>query len=312
MNEFWSEFGRSFNDFAVTALEAVVVAGFGFVCVRLIKRMLWRALIATKVNGMLLGLVLRVTEIALYVLIAAGVLALFGVSLTGIVVVASAVGLSLSLAIQDWLGNFASGLSLATTKPFSVGDYVSVGGTEGYVREIKFMNTVIDTLDNKRAVLPNKSVFTSNIINYSANDTRMLELYFGVDYDTDIDDAQRVIQSVVAECDKTLKFPPPLVRLYALDESALKFRVRVWVRNEDYFEVLYRLNEGVLSAFRKEGITVPFKQIQVGFRSGHGDGAGAVNGLASKKSAALLVEGAAREGDGVAHGNTSRTRGGKD
>lgn len=267
MKDFIDKMNEFFSGSGLKIAECIIILLAGMFAVSIFMRIFKRIVLMGRTDRMLTSIILRITDFILRAAIILIILDKLNVSMTSFVVVLSAAGLAVSLALQDWLANFANGLALVGSKPFKVGDFVSIGGEEGYVREIRFLNTIIDTIDNKRVVIPNKSVFNSNIKNYNANDTRMVELYYGVDYNTDIEFAKTAIAEALDKIPAVHKNPAPLIRLFEYEPSALKIRVRVWCDNDKYTSVLYEMQEKILETFRVKGIIIPYNQTTISIRN---------------------------------------------
>jgi small conductance mechanosensitive channel len=148
-------------------------------------------------------------------------------------------------------------------RPFKSGDFVEAAGTAGVVEEIQLFTTTMRTPDNKTIIIPNAQVTAGTITNYSARDTRRLDLVFGVSYTDDLDKVKRVIGEVLAEEPRLLKDPEPLVGLLELGDSSVNFAVRPWVNSSEYWPVFFDLQEAMKKRFDKEGISIPFPQRDV-------------------------------------------------
>jgi small conductance mechanosensitive channel len=171
-----------------------------------------------------------------------------------------AAGLAVGLALQGSLSNFAAGILLIIFKPFKVGDSVEIGGAKGAVQEIQIFNTVLHSPDNVRIVLPNAQVTSGNILNYSANDKRRVDLTVGVSYDDDLSKVKQVLLSVILADKRILRTPEPLVAVSELADSSVDLVVRPWVKSEDYWPVFYDLNEKIKVELEANGFTMPYPQ----------------------------------------------------
>lgn len=207
-----------------------------------------------------------VIKIILYVIYFIVILSLLGIPTTSFVAILTAFSLALSLALQDTLSNFASGILLIANKPFKAGDFVEVAGVSGTVVTVKISVTVLSTPDNKLITIPNSTVSKSEIINYSAQPNRRVDFVFTASYGSDIDKVKGVIMSVVEKEELVNQDLGVTVRLSEQGDSALKFVTRVWTKNEDYWNVYFNLNEKMVKAFVEAGIEIPFNQIDVHMR----------------------------------------------
>ena len=167
------------------------------------------------------------------------------------------------VALQGTLSNFASGVMLLVFRPFSVGDVVDTGGAKGEVKEIGILTTKLDTPDNVRILVPNSKVFGNLIENYTAHDTRRLDLEVGISYDDDIATGLEACRQVLAEEERVLEDPAPVVAVASLGDSSVNLMVRPWCRTEDYWplkrDLTRRLKEGLEAA----GCELPYPQRDV-------------------------------------------------
>ena len=202
-------------------------------------------------------------SIALYI-----VVCLFGASIIGFDIsvfgslIASA-GLTIGLAMQGSLSNIAGGVMVVGLKPFEVGDYIESNGVSGTVTDIAIFYTTLTTPDNKKIVVPNGALSNSVIVNYSANDTRRLDLTFGISYNTDLDLAKKVLLSCAKLDERIFTDPAPVVYITEHADSAVIVQLRVWVRNENYWDVNFAMIEQVKRSFDQLGVEIPFPQMDV-------------------------------------------------
>jgi len=186
-----------------------------------------------------------------------------GVKATSFVAIIGAAGLAVGLALQGSLSNFASGVLIIVFRPFKIGDYVEAAGTAGVVKEITILTTVMATPDNKKIIVPNSAVMSGTITNFSANETRRLDLVFGVSYSSDLPQVKRILEEMLAADERCLKDPAPMVGVLALADSSINFAVRPWVKTSDYWSVYFDMNLRVKQRFDAEGISIPFPQRDV-------------------------------------------------
>ncbi len=203
------------------------------------------------------------SNILLYFVLVITIASILGIPATSFITILASCGVAVGLALQGTLSNFAGGLMLLLFKPFKVGDYVEVAGESGTVAEISVVYTVILTVDNRRITIPNGSLTNSVIENYSAEEQRRVDLTFSTAYDCDIEKTKKVITDVVKAHSLVLADPAPFVRLSAHGESALTYTVRAWCKTENYWDVHFDLNEQVKEAFDKNGIQIPYPQMDV-------------------------------------------------
>ena len=172
-------------------------------------------------------------------------------------------GFIIGFACQESLSNFASGIMIALNRPFKVGDYVVAAGVEGSVRELNMMAIVLTTPDNKRVTVPNKAVWGSAITNFSAMETRRVDVAVGIDYGADIAKAKKTATDVLAQIPEVLADPAPMAEVEKLADSAVVLTVRGWCKNADYWTVYFAASQKVKEAFASNGVPIPFPQLDV-------------------------------------------------
>jgi len=191
------------------------------------------------------------------------VIGMLGVQMTSFIAVLGAAGLAVGLALQGSLSNFAGGVIVLIMKPYKVGEFIEIGGIMGTVKEIQIFYTVLLSPDNKTITLPNGNMANSNIINYSRQGTRRLDMRFGVSYGTDAEKVKQVLAEIAESDDRVLKDKEPLIRMVEMGDSSVDYNFRVWVNGADYWPMYYDFNERVYARFNKEGIGIPFPQMDV-------------------------------------------------
>ncbi len=244
-------------------LFTLVIFVVGVILVRQIMRVLIRALNRSKMDGIMASFIRSIVHIALYVLLVIIALSLLGVSMTSIVAVIASVGVTIGLALQDSLSNLAGGFIILFSKPIKEGDTVEVNGTLGQVEGISILYTRMVTPENIEVHIPNGVVAGEKIINYTAKETRRVDLKFGIAYDNDIDKARRVLLETVQKQPESLPEPEPVVLVSAHDESAVTLTLRVWTKNKNYWTLYYALLEAVKKAFDANDISIPYPQMDV-------------------------------------------------
>jgi small conductance mechanosensitive channel len=186
-----------------------------------------------------------------------------GIQTTSLLAVLGAAGLAIGLALQGSLSNFAAGVMIVAFRPYRVGDYIEAGGVAGSVEEVQIFTTVLKSPDNKKIIVPNSQIMAGTIINYSANDTRRLDIVAGCGYDDDLDKVRQVLEDIIAADERVLQDPAPAVAISELGESSVNFVVRPWVKTADYWAVYFDLTEQIKKRFDQEGISIPFPQRDV-------------------------------------------------
>jgi len=230
---------------------------------RMAQRMIERMLRKREVDEVLVDFLGSVANIAVTVVAIIAALDQLGISPASLLAVVGAASLAVGLALKDSLGNFAAGVMLVLFRPFTKGDYVDAGGESGTVQEIFLNATVLTTPDNKVIQVPNSQVWAGSITNYSAKDTRRVDLVIGVGYDDDLKKAHDVIMGVLNDHDKVLKDPAPAVFVSNLGDSSVDFNVRPWVNTADYWGVYADVLERTKIALDEAGLSIPYPQTDV-------------------------------------------------
>ena len=197
----------------------------------------------------------------LLVLIIAG--SYWKLELSGLAAIVASAGVAIGLALQGSLSNFAGGFIILLLRPFKVGDYIQTGQFEGTVEQIGVFYTSLTTIDNKVVLIPNGSLSNGSLVNYSAKDTRRVDLVFAVSYESDILKVRGILKDIVQQHRLVLDYPEPFVGLLEQADSSLNFAVRVWVNTPDYWTVYFDLLEEVKLSFDKEEISIPYPQIDL-------------------------------------------------
>ncbi len=186
-----------------------------------------------------------------------------GIQTTSLLAVFGAAGLAIGLALKDSLGNFSSGVMIILFRPFKVGDFIEAGGATGVVEQVRMFATILRSGDNREIIVPNSQIYGGTIINYSAKETRRIDLVFGIGYGDDIAKAKQIIDDIMRQDERILADPAPSIALGELADSSVNFNVRPWVKSGDYWPVRADLLEKVKLAFDANGISIPYPQQDV-------------------------------------------------
>jgi small conductance mechanosensitive channel len=224
-----------------------------------VKNMLTKKNVDPAVNSFVCSLIY--VTLLVFVIIAA--LAQVGIETTSLIAVLGAASLAIGLALQGSLANFAAGVLLIIFRPFKVGDYVECAGTAGAVDEMHIFTTQLKSPDNKKIIRPNAKLLGDVITNYSAKETRCVDLVVGVSYGDDLQKVEKVLRDVLSKDERVLKDPAPTVGVLALADSSVNFVVRPWVKTGDYWSVYFELNKSIKMRLDAEGIAIPFPQRDV-------------------------------------------------
>jgi small conductance mechanosensitive channel len=242
-------------------LVALILVGFAYLSV-LIKKGLTRAMQSSRVtlSNLLKAMIVATAKNLVFFIGLLFALSQLGISIGPLLAGLGIAGFIIGFALQDTLSNFASGLMILVYRPFDVGDFVDAGGVRGRVDRMSLVNTTFKTLDNQVIVVPNNLIWQQVITNITAQQTRRVDLTFGISYSDDIDKAKEILWDVVRNYDGILEEPEPNIRVNALGESSVDLICRPWVHTDDYWDTYWNLTEIVKKRFDEEGITIPFPQ----------------------------------------------------
>jgi small conductance mechanosensitive channel len=254
------------TDFALNLLAAILILVIGRWISKLISKIIAQVMTKAKVERLLVTFVQHMSYFALLAFVIIAALDRIGVKLTAAIAVLGAAALAIAFALQGSLSNFAAGILMIIFKPFKVGDFIEVSGAQGIVQEIQVLTTVINSLDNVRIIIPNAQVTSGTIRNFTANDTRRIDLTIGVSYDDDLKKAKEVIENVLRADPRILKNPAPTVAVSKLSDSSVDFAVRPWVKPADYWDVYFDVTEKLKLAIESNGLTIPFTQYDVNIK----------------------------------------------
>jgi small conductance mechanosensitive channel len=229
-----------------------------------IKRMMEKA----KVEPIIVGFVSNIAYIALLAFVVVAALGQLGIQTTSFIAILGAAGLAIGLALQGSLANFAAGFLMIIFRPFKVGDFIEGAGVAGVVEEIQVFTTTLKTGDNKIIIVPNAKLSGDNIINYSAQETRRVDMTVGVSYSADLSKVREVLLDIISKEARILPEPAPLVAVAELADSSVNFVVRVWTKTGDYWGVKFDMTETIKNRFDAEGIGIPFPQRDIHIVSG--------------------------------------------
>lgn len=249
--------------FCVSLLGALAFLFIGFWVSKLIVKALRKMMVRKNSDPGLISFVSSLANIALKIMIIISVMGMVGIQMTSFIAVLGAAGIAIGMALQGTLSNFASGVMILIFKPYKVDDYIEAQGVAGVVKEIQIFNTIITTVDNKTIIVPNSSLATNLLTNYSKQDKRRVDWTVGVTYGTDFKVARDSIMRILEADSRVLKDPAPFISIIELADSSVNIVVRVWVNTPDYWDVFFDFNNKVYATFNAEGISFPFPQMDV-------------------------------------------------
>ena len=249
--------------FGIKIIAAIAIFFIGRMIARVVTNGIRKLMASQEVDKILETFVSNLVYWALMTFVIIAAINQVGVQTTSLIAIIGAAGLAVGLAMQGSLANFAAGVLIVMFRPYKVGDFVEAAGIAGSVVQVQMLTTILTTGDNKQIVVPNAQIMGSIITNYSANDTRRVDLVVGIGYDDDIDKARDTIQQLVDADDRILKDPACLIAVSELADSSVNFVVRPWVKSSDYWGANFDLTEAIKKRFDKEGISFPYPQQDV-------------------------------------------------
>jgi small conductance mechanosensitive channel len=249
--------------FAKNLIVALIIFYVGRMAIGLVVRALRNLMQRQNVDKTLETFVCNLVRMALLVVVIIAAVGALGIQTTSFIAIFGAAGLAVGLALQGSLSNFAAGVLIVLFRPYKVGDFIEGAGINGSVEQVQILTTVLKTGDNKQVIVPNSQIMNSVITNYSANETRRVDMVIGVSYSDDLDKVRNTIQELVAADDRILTEPACTIAVSALADSSVNFVVRPWVRTSDYWPVTFDLTEAIKKRFDEEGISFPFPQQDV-------------------------------------------------
>ena len=244
-------------------LAAILVFAVGMILIKCVVKALRKNKLGERADPTVRSFLINVIRVSLYVLLFVTLIAIMGVPMASIVTVIASAGVTVGLALQGSLSNLAGGIMLLMFRPFKLGDFIDASGFSGTVMDIGIFYTTLKTGDNKAITIPNGSLMNDSVINYSVHPTRRLDLTFGVAYGTDVERVKAILLEEAGKHEKVQQDPTPFCRLSKQSESSLDILLRVWVDKNDYWQVNFDLLEQVTARFVKEGIEIPFHQMDV-------------------------------------------------
>lgn len=261
----WSQILSTIGSVLWMVIKALIVLAAGYFLTRWLLAFTGKCLKKSKLNETLHSFLLSCIRIVCYVFIIIMALTMLGIPTTSLITAIGTAGVAIGLALKDSLSNFASGVIILFNAPFQDGDFVEIGGQSGVVQEIGLMTTKLKTFDNRHIIIPNNTVTTSNVVNYSREKNRRLDMDFTVSYDSNPDQAISLIRGVIdAKGELVLREPAePFVMVTGYQDSAVKITVRVWCKAENYWDLNFALLKEVRAVFDANGVHIPYNQLDV-------------------------------------------------
>ena len=249
---------------ATNIVRAIVIFLICWIAIKVVTALTAKLLDKTgKLDGTLKGFIKTALNVALWALAIIIVADSLGIDTASLVAVVSIAGLALSLSVQNIMSNLFSGITLLITRPFGEGDLIEVGANLGTVKSVGLFYTVIDTLDSRVVTIPHGDVTAASIVNYSRNPLRRVDWTFNASYDNSTEEVKKAILEAIAEDNRIVDHEPPFVVVGAYKDSTVEYIVRVWCKNDDYWDVYFGMNERVREAFARNGVKMSYAHMNV-------------------------------------------------
>lgn len=249
--------------YVLKLIAAIVIFYVGRMIARSVAGFLERTLLHRHIDKAVVSFLSSILYAILMIATALMALSQVGVQTTSFIAILGAAGLAVGLALQGSLANFASGVLIILFRPFKSGDFIDAGGITGTVDKIEIFQTMMRTPDNKKVIVPNAKITSGHIINFSAENTRRVDLVIGIGYDSDLLKAKTILEDIVKSDPRVLAEPAPNIRVSELANSSVNLIVRPWVKTEDYWGVYWDTLEKIKLTFDAQGISIPYPQMDI-------------------------------------------------
>ena len=261
--EVWTMIQTTGVELGINLITAIAIFFVGKWVVNLVIKGMMNAMQKSDMDVTLRRFIANLLRMLLMLFVIIAAIHQLGIQTASLIALLGAAGLAVGLALQGSLSNFAAGVLIVLFRPYKVGDWIEGGGVSGAVEEVQILTTVLKTGDNKRVIIPNSQIMGSTITNYSANETRRVDLVVGVSYSDDLDKVRKELEDLVAADERILDDPAVTIAVSELADSSVNFVLRPWVKTEDYWGVYFGLTEAVKKRFDEVGISIPFPQRDV-------------------------------------------------
>lgn len=261
--EIWNDIVNFFTNNIWNILLFVAVFVIGLIVVKLIINITKKMLKKTRMENITRNFIVAIIKVLLYLVWFLMLLSVVGIQITGIITALSAVVLAVGMALQNIIANVANGMVIVSSHMFKKGDYIEVGSVSGSVTDINFLFTTLTTPDNKRITIPNSTIINDNVVNSGSNDSRRVEFTFSVAYESDVEKVKEIVLNVMKSNGCVYLDPEPFCRLKTLNTSSIDFFAHCWCDRPDYWDVYYYIVENVYNEFKRNGISIPYSQLEI-------------------------------------------------
>jgi small conductance mechanosensitive channel len=250
-------------DIVKRLVVALAIFFIGHLLIKWLMKLLKKSKFAEKSDPTVVRVLNNFIRVGLYIVLVVTIVGIMGVPMASVVAAIASAGVAIGLALQGALSNLAGGIMILLFRPFRLDDYIEAGDYSGTVIDVGIFYTVLKTPDNKVVTIPNGTIMSESVVNYSVMDTRRVEIVVSVAYGSDIEQVKTILLGVADEHELVLKDPAPFARLAEHGDSSLDFKLRVWVKRDDYWTVHFDLMETVANRLEEAGIEIPFNQLDV-------------------------------------------------
>lgn len=245
-------------------LLALIVFAVGKIVISRLLALLGKGKVIEKLEGSARTFTLSFTKIALYLILAVSIIGILGVPMASVITIMASAGVAVGLALQGALSNLAGGIMLVIFKPFQIGDFVEAAGVSGVINEVSLFYTVFITLDNRRVTVPNGNLMNANVVDYSSETLRRVDLTFSCAKSKSPAKVQDLMMQVMNANRNVLQSPAPFARLSGGTNEAMGFTVRAWCNNADYWDVYFDLTQTITEKLGESGVNAPAIRIVSG------------------------------------------------
>lgn len=248
----------------VSIVTGIIILFVGLWASKIIARVIAKTLRKTKADEGISGFIVSCSKFVLKLVVIIAAIAAVGVNISSIITALGAAGITIGLAMQDSLSNFASGVLILYNKPFVIGDFVEIDGSTGTVKAIELMHTVLNTAENKELIFPNSRITANKIINYNRLSSRRLDLSVPVAYGSDVAQVKDCLMEICMNSPHRLPDKAePVIGLREFAGSSINFDIKMWISADDYWDAYYSIQEKIYDEFALRGISIPFDQVDV-------------------------------------------------
>lgn len=263
-SNFWNEFLiwlETEGLMKFTSLVLVII--IGFIAIRILLRIIKKAFLKTRLDNTVGDFLLSIIKFCLYLVWVLAMISSLGVSLTGFTVIATALSLGVSLALENLLSNLVNGFVIISGKLFKEGDWVQIGDDEGEVKGIHILYTKLNTADNKQISIPNSQIMTKSIINFNSQGTRRVDVAFVIANFESVDKTKQIMEEVVNKCDYILKSPKPFFAVIDVSELGATITTRVWVDAKYFWDTKFYLIDNIFNELKRNKVAIAKQNIMV-------------------------------------------------